>query len=90
MCFITAEKSDALIAPNTALRFYLDENQRYKEKGVWILKNSIPERITIKEGISDDNNTEIISDKLKAGDEIIISKKLNNEKAGNMRLRMPR
>ena len=87
---ITAEKSDALIAPNAALRFYLDENQRYKEKGVWILKNSIPERITIKEGISDDNNTEIISDKLKAGDEIIISKKLNNEKAGNMRLRMPR
>ena len=87
---ITAEKSDALITPNAALRFYLDENQRYKEKGVWILKNSIPERITIKEGISDDNNTEIISDKLKAGDEIIISKKLNNEKAGNMRLRMPR
>ncbi len=87
---ITAEKSEALIVPNAALRFYLDENQRYKEKGVWILKNEKPERVTIKEGISDDNNTEIISDKLKIGDQIILSKKVNDENSKNMRLRMPR
>ena len=87
---ITAKKDNALIIPNAALRFYLDENQRYQEKGIWILKNDTPERISIQEGITDDNNTEIISDKLKEGDEIIISKKINNEEARNMRLRMPR
>ena len=87
---ITAQKNDAMIVPNAALRFYLDENQRYKEKGVWILKNDTPERVTIQEGISDDNNTEIISENLKLGDEIIISKKINSENQKNTRLRMPR
>ncbi len=87
---ITAQKDDALIVPNAALRFYLDENQRYKEKGVWILKNDTPERVTIQEGISDDNNTEIISENLKLGDEIIISKTINSENQKNTRLRMPR
>ncbi|MBE6450903.1 MAG: efflux RND transporter periplasmic adaptor subunit [Alphaproteobacteria bacterium] len=87
---VTAQKEDAFVVPNAALRFYLDENQRYKEKGVWVLKNGVPERIVIKEGISDDNNTEVISDKLKLGDEIIVSKKMNSDDAKNMRLRMPR
>ena len=87
---ITAQKDDALIVPNAALRFYLDENQRYKEKGIWLLKNGVPERIVIKEGISDDNNTEVISNELKLGDEIIVSKKISGEEAKNTRLRMPR
>ena len=37
-----------------------------------MLKNNEPERITVKEGSSDDSNVEIISDKLKDGDKIII------------------
>ena len=86
---ITAHKENALIVPNAALRFYLDENQRYKEKGVWVLKNGTPERITIKEGISDDNNTEILSDELKVGEEIIVSKKTGDKNAKNMPLRIP-
>ena len=87
---ITAHKDNALIVPNAALRFYLDENQRYKEKGVWTLNSNTPERIVIKEGISDDNNTEIISDKLKVGDKIIVSKQLNGKDKHATRLRMPR
>ena len=87
---ITAHKDNALIVPNAALRFYLDENQRYKEKGVWTLNNDTPERIVITEGISDDNNTEIISDKLKVGDKIIVSKQLNDKDKRATRLRMPR
>ena len=87
---ITAHKDNALIVPNAALRFYLDENQRYKEKGVWILNNGIPERIVITEGISDDNNTEITSDKLKVGDKIIVSKQQNGKDKRATRLRMPR
>ena len=38
---ITAEKDDALLAPNKALRFYMeDENgqtQRYRDKGIWVM-----------------------------------------------------
>jgi HlyD family secretion protein len=39
---------------------------------VWILSNGEPEQITVKTGLTDGRVTEIISDKLKDGDEIII------------------
>ena len=87
---ITAHKENALIVPNAALRFYLDENMRYQEKGIWVLRDNNPVRIAIKEGISDDNNTEIVSDKLKEGESIIVSKITNAQNAQNARLRMPR
>lgn len=87
---VTAEKHDALIVPNQALRFYMDENQRYKEKGIWVLQNGVPERITIKEGISDDNHTEILTDQIKSGDQIIVSRNGAEDSAKNTRIRMPR
>jgi len=86
---IAAEKDDALLVPSAALRFYMDDKARYQEKGVWLLRKGKPERVNITEGISDDNNTEIISDSVKAGDTVIVSKK-GGDKAQNMRLRMPR
>lgn len=86
---VTAEKEDALLVPNAALRFYMDEKARYQEKGIWLLQKGKPERVNITEGISDDNNTEIISDSVKAGDTVIVSKK-GGDKGQNMRLRMPR
>lgn len=86
---ITAEKENTLLVPNAALRFYMDENKRYQEKGIWVLKSGKPTRIAIKEGISDDNNTEIISDAVKVGDKVIVSKKGAN-KGQAARLRMPR
>ena len=85
---ITAEKENALLVPNAALRFYMDEKARYEQKGIWLMQKDKPERVTISEGISDDNNTEIISDSIKAGDVVIVSKK-SAEKGKNMRLRMP-
>lgn len=87
---ITSEKENALLVPSSALRVYMDENARYKEKGIWILKKSKPERINIEEGISDDNNTEIISNDIKQGDIVIVAKKGGFNKNQNMRLRMPR
>ena len=67
---ITADKKGVLTVPNKALRFYItDENgktQRYKDKGVWVLSNGKPSRIAVKVGISDDENSEIISDTLKS------------------------
>ena len=87
---ITAQKDDALLVPAAALRFYMDNTTRYQNKGIWILKEGKPERIDITQGITDDNNTEIISDNIKEGAMVIVSKKDNASKEKNMRLRMPR
>lgn len=89
---ITAEKENILLAPNQALRFYIDDSdtaKRYQDRGIWIMNNGKPERISIQIGVTDENNTEIISEKLKAGDEVIISKSTSAE-ARKTRLRMPR
>ena len=49
---------------------------KYDTQGIWVLdKNKKPERITIETGISDDVKTEIITDKLKENDMVIIGKK---------------
>lgn len=71
---ITNKSENVLCVPNIALKYTPDASgQRYKEQGIWILqKNNQPERIIIKEGASDDSNTEIISKKLKEGDAVII------------------
>ena len=87
---ITAHKENALLVPNAALRFYMDENKRYQEKGIWVLKKGKPQRISIKEGISDDENTEIVSDEISAGDKVIVAKKGTESTNAGMRLRMPR
>ena len=87
---ITAQKENALLVPNAALRFYMDDNKRYQEKGIWVLKKGKPQRIAIKEGISDDENTEIISDEISTGDKVIVAKKGAGNKNMGMRLRMPR
>ena len=73
---VTAKKKNILTVPNACLRFtpLKDEDApKYKEQGIWILKNEKPERISIKAGISDGDNTEIISNKIKAGEKVIIS-----------------
>lgn len=92
---ITAEKQNVFLVPNQALRFYMDDgsgaaSKRYKDKGVWVMKNGHPMRMAIKTGVSDDNSTEISSADLREGDEIIVEKKENDVKARQMRMRMPR
>ena len=91
---ITADKKGVLTVPNKALRFYVTDEegktQRYKDKGVWILKNGKPERVSVTIGISDDEHTEITSGNLKVGDKIIIEQTNDEEKIKAMRMRMPR
>jgi len=61
---ITAEKSNILVVPSSALRFTPYEKQdspKFKEQGIWILKNEEPTRIKVTTGISDGGNIEIIS-----------------------------
>lgn len=90
---ITAEKEDVLLVPNKALRFYLtDENgetRRYQDKGLWILNKGQPQRIVIKTGVADEDRTEVISDKLKENDNVIIEDRKEAERR-RTRIRMPR
>lgn len=88
---ITNKKDNILTVPNQALRFFMDDTQTnlYKERGIWIMENSEPKRVAIKLGISDDNYTEVISDELQEGQEVILEKSSNN-RAKRSNMRMPR
>lgn len=71
---ITSHNKDVMCAPSIALKYTPEvDGQKYKNQGIWILENGKPQRINIKQGVSDDTNVEIISKKLKLGDEVIIS-----------------
>lgn len=92
---ITSEKKDVLLVPNQALRFYMEDgnggsSKRYKDKGLWLMKDGRPQRITIKTGVSDDNNTEVSSADLQEGASVILEKKSDTVKTQQMRMRMPR
>ena len=93
---ITAEKKDIIIVPNQALRFYVTEPDgsviRYKEKGLWIYKNGKISRENIKIGVYNDEHTEILSDNIKEGMEVVLEKKgaADTKNAPAIRMRMPR
>lgn len=91
---ITAQKQNVLLVPNKALRFYTTDEKgevkRYKDKGVWILKDKKPVRINVTTGVSDDDQTEISSKEIKAGDEVILEDKNAELAKEQMRMRMPR
>ena len=89
---ITAEEKGVMLVPNQALRFYIDDSdnaKRYKDRGVWIIKNGHPKRVTVKIGVSDDDNTQILESTLKIGDEVIVSKELSAADTQKMKFRMP-
>ena len=71
---ITNKSENVLCVPSIALKYTPEAGgQKYKEQGIWILEDDKPERINIKEGASDDSNVEIISEKIKEGDKVIVS-----------------
>lgn len=70
---ITKQSKDVMCVPTIALKYTPDINgQKYKNQGVWVLKNNEPERIDVEIGASDDSNVEIISKKIRSGDKVII------------------
>lgn len=91
---ITSEKENVLLAPNKALRFYITdangETKRYKDKGLWILKNGKPERIVITSGVSDDDHTEVSAKELDENTEVIVENANATAVSRQMRMRMPR
>lgn len=74
---VVNKKENILTVINPALKFTpVGRDVKYDTQGIWVLdKNKKPERITIETGISDDVKTEIITDKLKENDMVIIGKK---------------
>ncbi len=78
---IVGEVKDVFCVVNQALKFTPDTNsQKYEKQGIWILDKGIPKRIEIELGLFDDNKTQIISDKLKLGDKVIVSSTSKNKK----------
>jgi HlyD family secretion protein len=92
---ITNKSENVLCVPTEALRFNpsdITEGKKFKEQGIWVLKDRKPVRINIKTGAKDSELTEIISDEIKEGDKVIIkkqdgkSKKTNSSRPMRMRL----
>lgn len=87
---ITDRSENVLCAPNIALKFTPDINgPKYKNQGIWILEKGKPKRVEIKTGANNDSNTEIISDKINEGTEVITAIKSKNTKQEG-RMRVPR
>ena len=71
---IVGEAKDVLCVDNKALKFSPETNtQKFENQGIWLLVNGKPQRFDVKLGLSDDNKTQIISDKIKEGDKVIIA-----------------
>ena len=93
---ITAQKENVLLVPNKALRFTYDDGgsavkKRYKDRGLWILEDGKPVRLSILTGVYDDEFTEVSGAELKEGEEVILEEKNSAAaKAKAMRMRMPR
>ncbi len=75
---ITSTHSNVLKLPKAALRFSPgapDKTRAPRQQrgpGVWILENNSPKRITVSTGISDGMHSELLSNDLKEGQEVIV------------------
>lgn len=70
---VTSRNKDVMCVPTIALKYSPEiGGQKYKNQGIWILEKGKPLRIDIKQGASDDSNVEIISNRVKLGDEVIV------------------
>lgn len=78
---ITMNEKDALCVPNLALK-YVPKNvtEKFKEQGIWVLKSRKPERIEIKTGLKDGDFTQIISDEIQEGTEVLMPIKSDKKK----------
>lgn len=80
---ITNKSENVICIPTDALKFTPTEitgGKKYKEQGLWVLKDGKPERISIKTGAKDTDKTEIISDALHENDKVILRKKGKDSK----------
>ena len=87
---ITGRANNVLVVDNKALKFSPAENkQKYENQGVWVLKGNEPVRYDVKLGLSDDNKTQIISDKIHEKDKVIVSAQTKGKKKQAPSMRRP-
>ncbi|MBR1649199.1 MAG: efflux RND transporter periplasmic adaptor subunit [Alphaproteobacteria bacterium] len=86
---ITANEKNVFVVPNKALRFSMDENVRYAQKGIWIIEDGHPSRLEITSGVYDDNNTQIFAPQLKEGLEVIVERSSPDKNKRNLPMRVP-
>jgi len=91
---IISIKKDVVKIPNAALRFKPAEKSLpvSEKKGpvVWILEKDKPKRIPVSLGISDGNYTELLSEGIKEGQELIVeslTKRNNQPQSSGPRMR---
>ena len=92
---ITNKSENVLCVPTEALRFSPSEitgGKKYKDQGLWVMKDNKPERISISTGAKDSELTEIIAEDLHEGDKVILKKndgqKNKKQQQGGPRMRM--
>ena len=87
---ITNDVKDALCVPNQALKFSpADNTKKYEKQGIWIQTKTGLQRYDVELGAFDDNKTQIISDKIKAGDKVCIGS-TGQKKKKSQEMRPPR
>jgi len=84
---ITDKVDNVMCVPKQALKFTpAKETKKYEKQGVWIKTATGLKRYDVELGVSDDNNTQIISDEIKAGDKVAMgSKNARAKKSGGMK-----
>lgn len=87
---VTGQVKDVLVVDNKALKFSpADNKQKYENQGVWVLKGNEPVRYDVELGLSDDNKTQIISDKIQEKDKVIIGSTEKKKKKQSSGMRRP-
>lgn len=70
---ITNRRKNVLCTTSIALKYSPESNgKKYKQQGIWPLEGNQPVRIPVTEGASDDSHVEIISNKVRVGDKVIV------------------
>ena len=87
---ITGVAKDVLVVDNKALKFTpADNKQKYDTQGIWILKGNEPIRYDVELGLSDDNKTQIISDRIQEKDKAIVGSTIQGRKKQSNVMRRP-
>ena len=87
---ITGQAKDVLCVDNKAFKFTpADNKQKYENQGVWVMTKTGPQRFDVELGLSDDNKTQIISDKVKEKDKVIVGSTGGKKKQQNAGMRRP-
>ncbi|MBF0540769.1 MAG: efflux RND transporter periplasmic adaptor subunit [Nitrospirae bacterium] len=92
IAILTSKVENILKIPNAALRFSPAREKdksspsvaRFKGKGVWIIDNNKPKRISVKTGINDNSFTEILSGELKEGQDLIVESLIEQKSSQGM------